>query len=309
MCASRCARRSEHVAPRGPRHRHRHRRRASMPRLFERFHRIEGDARPHARGLRHRARARAASSSRLHGGDDRGVERASAAARRSPSRCPRGTSHLARRGMSARELHVERAARAVLRDGGAALAARHRAGERVARRRTEHSRRGRRALPSRPARILVADDNADMRDYIARLLRAALDGGGRPRRRGGRSRPRVARRPDLVLTDVMMPRLDGFELVRALRARSGDARPIPVILLSARAGEEAVAEGLRVGRRRLPREAVLLERRCSCGWRRSSRPRARARRPGVVPKPSASGSKRCSRSHPRRSASCAARTS
>jgi PAS domain S-box-containing protein len=55
-----------------------------------------------------------------------------------------------------------------------------------------------------------------------------------------------ARPPDLVLADVMMPRLDGFGLLRALR---GDlqTRTIPVILLSARAGEEASVEGLRAG--------------------------------------------------------------
>ena len=54
------------------------------------------------------------------------------------------------------------------------------------------------------------------------------------------------RRPDLVLSDVMMPRLDGFGLVAALRQDPGLAE-IPVILLSARAGEEAQVEGLGAG--------------------------------------------------------------
>ena len=94
-------------------------------------------------------------------------------------------------------------------------------------------------------RVLVADDNADMRDYIVRLLgqqwavetvadgEAALDAA-------------VADRPDVIVTDIMMPNLDGFGLLRALR---GDerTRSIPVILLSARAGEEARIEGLRAG--------------------------------------------------------------
>ncbi len=95
------------------------------------------------------------------------------------------------------------------------------------------------------ARILVADDNADMRDYVTRLLSqhwvvdAVADGA--QALAAARSR-----RPDLVLADVMMPELDGFALVRELRADARTA-PIPIILLSARAGEEATAEGLRSG--------------------------------------------------------------
>jgi signal transduction histidine kinase len=52
--------------------------------------------------------------------------------------------------------------------------------------------------------------------------------------------------PDLVLADVMMPELDGFELLQALRA-DPDLEALPVILLSARAGEEATLEGLTAG--------------------------------------------------------------
>ena len=54
------------------------------------------------------------------------------------------------------------------------------------------------------------------------------------------------RLPDLVLADVMMPGLDGFALLRALRADPRTAT-IPVLLLSARAGEEARVEGLEAG--------------------------------------------------------------
>src|SRR5258708_23778561 len=52
--------------------------------------------------------------------------------------------------------------------------------------------------------------------------------------------------PDLVLSDVMMPRMDGVALLRALRADSR-TESVPVVLLSARAGEEAVLEGLETG--------------------------------------------------------------
>jgi signal transduction histidine kinase len=95
------------------------------------------------------------------------------------------------------------------------------------------------------ARILLADDNADMRGYLHRLL--AADYEVIPAVDGERAlRAAVERKPDLVISDVMMPLLDGFGLLVALRA---DARTsgIPVIMLSARAGEEARVEGLQAG--------------------------------------------------------------
>ena len=94
-------------------------------------------------------------------------------------------------------------------------------------------------------RVLVADDNVDMREYIVRLLEPywTVDAVG-----DGEAALESVRRspPDLVLSDVMMPGMDGFALLRALR-ESPATRGIPVILLSARAGEEAVVEGLDTG--------------------------------------------------------------
>ncbi|WP_163278759.1 response regulator, partial [Enterobacter hormaechei] len=52
--------------------------------------------------------------------------------------------------------------------------------------------------------------------------------------------------PDLVVTDAMMPGLDGFGLLAAIRS-DPDLRDLPVIMLSARAGEESRIEGLRAG--------------------------------------------------------------
>jgi signal transduction histidine kinase/response regulator of citrate/malate metabolism len=91
------------------------------------------------------------------------------------------------------------------------------------------------------ARVLLADDNADMRDYVHRLLSAQYDVVAVP---DGVSALAAARqhRPDLVLADVMMPSLDGFGLVRELRS-DPDLTGVPVVLLSARAGEEARVEG------------------------------------------------------------------
>ena len=100
-------------------------------------------------------------------------------------------------------------------------------------------------LSTTTARILLADDNADMRDYLERLLSccytvetvadgiAAMD--------AVRANP-----PDLVLSDVMMPGMNGFELLRSLRSAS-QTQEIPIILLSARAGEESRIEGLEAG--------------------------------------------------------------
>ena len=96
-----------------------------------------------------------------------------------------------------------------------------------------------------PARILVADDNADLRDYLSRLLAQHYDVEAVA---DGAAALQAARRcpPDLVLADVMMPELDGFELLRAVHA-DPNLEALPVILLSARTGEEATLEGLAAG--------------------------------------------------------------
>ncbi|MBT2794973.1 response regulator, partial [Paraburkholderia strydomiana] len=96
------------------------------------------------------------------------------------------------------------------------------------------------------SRILVADDNVDLRDYMCRILRAA--GYQVAVAADGRQALEIARsfRPDVVVSDVMMPHLDGFGLLTALRADPVLAKT-PVILLSARAGEEATVQGLQAG--------------------------------------------------------------
>ncbi|GCE50810.1 PAS domain S-box-containing protein [Thermosporothrix hazakensis] len=94
-------------------------------------------------------------------------------------------------------------------------------------------------------RIVLADDNADMRDYICRLLsdRFTIEAVAN----GKQALEAIRRaRPELVLTDVMMPEMDGFQLLQAIKAHPDTAR-IPVIMLSARAGEEATIEGVRAG--------------------------------------------------------------
>jgi len=99
--------------------------------------------------------------------------------------------------------------------------------------------------PAVPARVLLADDNADMREYLHRLLRSSYEVTAVADGLTALDMVR-ANAPDLVISDVMMPGLDGLALVAALRAdpRTAD---VPVLLLSARAGQEAAIEGLEAG--------------------------------------------------------------
>ncbi len=93
--------------------------------------------------------------------------------------------------------------------------------------------------------VLVVDDNSDLRRYMATLL---SDGYTVQTASDGLEALEIIadRPPEIVVSDVMMPRLDGFELLKRLRADS-KTESIPLILLSARAGEEAAIEGLDAG--------------------------------------------------------------
>ncbi|MGW4948453.1 SpoIIE family protein phosphatase [Actinoplanes sp. NPDC004185] len=97
----------------------------------------------------------------------------------------------------------------------------------------------------RRGRVLLADDNADLRDHVSRLLRPSFDVTSVS---DGLEALELARTEqfDLVLTDMMMPRMDGFGLIAALRADER-TRDVPIVVLSARAGEEASVEGLAAG--------------------------------------------------------------
>jgi PAS domain S-box-containing protein len=213
----------------------------AMPHLFERFYRVQG-----AQGRTHEGSgiglALVHELVKLHGGTVR-VESEAARGSAFIVMIPRGLAHLpaeqcaaaraeGRNGSTANAFVAEAlrwlpdnpASREAMLDEGAS------------------------DLPASSAprpRILLADDNADMRDYVARLLaprfaviaaadgQAALDAA-------------LDKRPDLVLTDVMMPRLDGVGLLREMRADPA-LQAVPIILLSARAGEEARVEGIEAG--------------------------------------------------------------
>jgi signal transduction histidine kinase len=215
-----------------------------LPHIFERFHRLEGvRARTHeGTGI---GLALVQELVKLHGGSVRVTSVAGQGSTFTVT-MPKGTAHLPAERIGAKPQlgstalaaghYVEEAMRwlpdgvvAPTYDGSTAMA------------------KLSQSVPAdnpRP-KILWADDNADMRDYVSRLLgtryevEAVSDGEA--------ALAAVRRRvPNLILADVMMPRLNGFELLRALRADER-TRSIPVILLSARAGEESRVEGMQTG--------------------------------------------------------------
>ena len=220
-----------------------------LPRLFERFHRVEGQRGRTLRGIRHRPRLWC----------------------RSWSSCTAATIACRQRGRTRHVVHrVD-----PVRHGASAGGAHARVGTRPSRPRSAPTQpiveEALRWLPARPRRPMPASlarsrrcDAASALAPAARTARvlsptttptcATMCGAcwpdydvetGRRRRGGARGDPRASG-PDLVLTDVMMPALDGFGLLREVRADPA-LRDLPVILLSARAGEEARSRGLEAG--------------------------------------------------------------
>ncbi len=206
-----------------------------IPHLFERFYRVPG-----AKGRTHEGSGIGLSLAKelvvLHGGS---ISLESAVGRGTTFRVllPKGSAHLPPEAVSRRPADP-----GASRDLAAyAAEARTLAPEPAtapAPRPDEAERRPR-------ERVLVVDDNADLRAYLSGLLSADYDvttaGDGQAALDALRSRPH-----DIVLSDVMMPRLDGVGLVRRLREDPRSAT-VPIILLSARAGEESSAEGLASG--------------------------------------------------------------
>lgn len=226
-----------------------------MPRLFERFHRIT-NARSRSYEGSGIGLALARELVKLHGGEIR-VESIVGRGTTFRVSIPTGSAHLPAdqiggpRSLTSTALsatpYVEEALR-WLPDALAASADGNELGridEAVVLPGQTVDTGGCRAVTTTGARVLVVDDNADMRGYLARLLskryhvQAMADG-------AGALAAALANPPDLVLADVMMPGLDGFALLRALRADSR-TNEVPVVLLSARAGEEAKVEGLERG--------------------------------------------------------------
>ncbi len=222
-----------------------------LPRLFERFHRVEG-----VRGRTHEGTgiglALVQELVKLHGGKVR-VESVQGVGSTFIVSLPLGTAHLPPDRIRAASAlapvtvvarpYVEEALRWLPDETGAGIP-----DEAVdlALLTEQPASPLRFSRADQRATILLADDNADMRDYVRRLLGASYDvravaDGNAVLKSFEQDGP-----PDLLLSDVMMPGLDGFGLLRAIRSNPSTS-DVPVILLSARAGEEASIEGLVVG--------------------------------------------------------------
>jgi signal transduction histidine kinase/DNA-binding response OmpR family regulator len=199
-----------------------------VPRLFERFHRVAG------------AKSRTNEGSgiglalvhelvRIHGGT---IKAASTLGRGTTFtvQLPLGFAHLPADRIRAKSEHVSSRANVFVEE---------------AQRWVPQVERDAPAAATARARIIVVDDNADMREYVGRVLG---DRWGVELAADGEAGLEMARKqpPDLIISDIMMPGLDGLGLLRALR-EDPRTEHIPVIFLSARAGDEAKSAGIEAG--------------------------------------------------------------
>jgi PAS domain S-box-containing protein len=215
--------------------------RSELPKIFERFHRVE-----EAAGRTHEGTgiglALVLELVKLHGGTVTADSEYGAGSRFVVS-VPFGTAHLPKECIAPTSSEGGRSRmRAMFENEALAWIAPdrdHAATESV------HAANAKRMFGRIPA-ILLVEDNADMRDYVRRLLeqdgyRVELTADGQEaldRARQGSY--------DLILSDVMMPRLDGIQLLRAIRT-DAKLKSTPVMLVSARAGEEFRTQGLNAG--------------------------------------------------------------
>ncbi|HEV2115835.1 MAG TPA: PAS domain S-box protein [Terriglobales bacterium] len=213
-----------------------------LPRIFDRFHRVEG-----ARGRTYEGTgiglALVHELVKLHGGSVK-VESTLGRGSKFTVSLPLGKEHLPAERIETRsgrapadvraDAYVEEAVRWLPQQSGA---------ERTPGASAAQSDTA--GVGDRRPLIVLADDNADLRAYVSRLLsqdyRVHAVANGEEALAATRKL-----HPDLVLTDIMMPGLDGFGLLKAIR-EDERTRAIPVILLSARAGEESRVEGLHTG--------------------------------------------------------------
>ncbi|MBV9346317.1 MAG: response regulator [Gammaproteobacteria bacterium] len=238
-----------------------------MPRLFERFHRVEG-----AQGRTFEGSgiglALVQELVRLHRGQI-SARSALGLGTTFQVRVPFGTAGLPPERMRAAPRAPSGAARTFVEEALRWLPESVQGGVPLEATAAEAASHRARFAATLGARIVLADDNRDMRQYLRTLLDPyyAIEAVGD----GAAALAAIRReRPALIISDVMMPRLDGFGLLRQLRADQ-ELAALPVMLLSARAGESARVEGLDAGaddylikpfaaRELLARVGALLER-------------------------------------------------
>jgi len=211
-----------------------------LPRIFERFHRVEGS---HGRSFEGSGIGLALVDElvRLHGGKVH-VTSEVGHGTRFVVEVPAGSEHLPKARLTTATPFAPR------RDSEPSaqiLEAKHWLDAAPSKPHAASARSQKPGSSGERGRLLVADDNADMREYLERLLSPHWEVDVVP---DGKAALAAALQnpPELVLSDVMMPEMDGVSLLDALRA---DARTklVPVILVSARAGEEARLAGLETG--------------------------------------------------------------
>ncbi|MBW4574113.1 MAG: response regulator [Aphanothece sp. CMT-3BRIN-NPC111] len=217
---------------------------AELPKLFERFHRVEG-----ARGRTFEGTGIGLSLVQelvqLQGGAI-AVDSTLGQGSTFTVRLPMGTAHLPSNHIHANRTMASSASGATsyVKEALGWLPGENTAPRIQTEENAQHSTSNA-LFPAAAARILLVDDNADMRDYLHRLLSQFYQ--VEMAKDGETALAAVYNRaPDLILSDVMMPGMDGFELLRRLRADS-KTRELPFLLLSARAGEESAIEGLEAG--------------------------------------------------------------
>ncbi len=106
--------------------------------------------------------------------------------------------------------------------------------------------------------VLVVEDDKDLREMVCLMLeysgfdvRSAVDGVD------GLARL-ASEQPDLIILDVMMPRMDGITMCRHVR-ETPEMAELPIILMSGKTQEEAITDGLTAGANRYLRKPMSLD--------------------------------------------------